>query len=244
MNKFAHIARFITLVAAFCFALSIATVSVHGASESKDAHGTTAEHATDGAHGAADAHGTDAAHGETDAHAADAAHGGGHGEGSLSPAKLKDLFWRVLNFIALMIILVKFGAKPIATALGGRQASVKNELEDLEMRRDEAEKQYREFEAKLATVEKDIDKIVDKAVAQAEVEKTKIIEKAEQAVDDMKRQAELAIQNEIVEARRDLKNDIADKAAVMAEELIIKNLTPEDQVKIIENYLDKVGAVQ
>jgi F-type H+-transporting ATPase subunit b len=30
----------------------------------------------------------------------------------------------------------------------------------------------------------------------------------------------------------------------MAEELIVKNLTPEDQVKIIENYLDKVGAVQ
>jgi len=30
----------------------------------------------------------------------------------------------------------------------------------------------------------------------------------------------------------------------MAEELIIKNLTADDQVKIIEDYLDKVGAVQ
>jgi F-type H+-transporting ATPase subunit b len=30
----------------------------------------------------------------------------------------------------------------------------------------------------------------------------------------------------------------------MAEELIIKNLTSDDQVKIIEEYLDKVGAVQ
>jgi F-type H+-transporting ATPase subunit b len=162
----------------------------------------------------------------------------------LAPAKLKDLFWRVLNFIALMIILVKFGAKPIASALGGRQESIKNELEDLDSRRDEAEKQYREFEAKLATVEKDIDTIVEKAVAQAEVEKGKIIEKAEKAVDDLKRQSELTIQNEIVEARRTLKNDIADQAAVMAEELIVKNLTPEDQVKVVENYLDKVGAVQ
>ena len=47
-----------------------------------------------------------------------------------------------------------------------------------------------------------------------------------------------------MEARRTLKNDIADQATVMAEELIVKNLTPEDQVKIIEDYLDKVGAVQ
>ena len=30
----------------------------------------------------------------------------------------------------------------------------------------------------------------------------------------------------------------------MAEELIVKNLTDDDQVKIIEDYLAKVGAVQ
>jgi F-type H+-transporting ATPase subunit b len=221
------------LLAALCFGLSIAASTLNAAEkQAADTHSATVEHATD------------AAHGQGDAHAAEGDHGGGHGEGSLSPAKLKDLFWRVINFIALMIILVKFGAKPIASALGGRQAAVKNELEDLESRRDDAEAQYREFEAKLATVEKDIDSIVEKAVAQAEVEKTKILEKAEQAVGDMKRQAELAIQNEIVEARRNLKNDVADQAAVMAEELIVKNLTPEDQVKIIENYLDKVGAAQ
>ena len=237
MNKFPYITRVFMLLAALCFSLSIAATTLYAAEkQAADSHSATVEHATDAAHGEADSHGGEAAHGDD--------HGDGHHEGSLSPAKLKDLFWRVVNFIALMIILVKFGAKPIASALGGRQTAVKNELEDLETRRDDAESQYREFEAKLATVEKDIDSIVEKAVAQAEVEKAKILEKAEQAVDDMKRQAELAIQNEVVEARRDLKNDVADQAAIMAEELIVKNLTPEDQVKIIENYLDKVGAVQ
>jgi F-type H+-transporting ATPase subunit b len=237
MQKLVPMSRLVMLIAALCFALSVAAITVVSASDkpaAADGHGGAVEQATDGAHDkAAEAHGT----------AAEAS-GGGHGEGSLSPAKLKDLFWRVLNFIALMIILVKFGAKPIASALGGRQQKVRDELEDLESRRDEAEKQYREFEAKLASVEKDIDSIVEKAVAQAEIEKAKIIEKAEKAVDDLKRASELAIQNQIVEARRDLKNEVADQAAVLAEELIVKNLTPEDQVKIIETYLDKVGAVQ
>ncbi len=236
MKKFVHISRLFMVVAALCFALSIASVTLLSASEkpaAADSHGVV-EQAADAAHGAgADPHA-----------AADDANGGGHGKGSLSSAKLKDLFWRVLNFAALMIILVKFGAKPIASKLGGRQQQVKDELDDLEKRRAEAEKQYREFEAKLATVEKDIDSIVEKAVAQAEVEKAKIIEKAEKAVDDLKRQSELMIQNQIVEARRELKNEIADQAAVMAEELIVKNLTPDDQVKIIETYLDKVGAAQ
>lgn len=164
--------------------------------------------------------------------------------GSLSSEKLWDLFWRVLNFAVLVFILVKFAAKPIASGLSGRQKAIKDEIESLEARRDAADKSYKEFTAKLSTVEKDIDSIVEKAVAQAEIEKAKIIEKAEQAANDIKRSAEMAIQNEVTEAKRNLKNEIADGAAVMAEELIVKNLTDEDQVKIIEGYLNKVGAVQ
>ena len=165
MRKFEKFARFFALVAALCFALSIGTVTIVSASSQDAGHTATLEHATAGdtAHAeAADVHGE----------AADA-HGGGHGEGSLSPAKLKDLLWRVLNFVVLIFLLVKFAAKPIGTALAGRQKKVKEELEDLEARRDAAEKSYKEFEAKLATVEKDIDSVVEKAVAQAEVEKKK-----------------------------------------------------------------------
>jgi F-type H+-transporting ATPase subunit b len=179
--------------------------------------------------------------GKADAHAATGEHAP---KNSLSPAKLKDLGWRVMNFIALMFILIKFGAKPIAAGLSSRKDKIKSEIQDLESRKAEAEKSYRDFEAKLASVEKDIDTIVEKAVAQAEIEKVRIIEKAEQAAADIQRQAEMAIQHEVMEARRMLKNDIADQAAAMAEELIIKNLTAADQVKIVEDYLVKVGAVQ
>ena len=235
MKKIERIARLLFLVAALCFALSVGTVSASSSTPAADsAHTATVQSsaAADGAHGVS----------AEDSHAEEGSHGAVGG--SLSAAKLKDLFWRVINFIALMIILVRFGAKPIGSALAGRQQKIRDELAELEARKAEAETSYRQFEAKLSTVEKDIDRIVEKAIAQAEVEKTKIIEKAEQSAEDIKRQAQLAIQNEIMVARRTLKNDVADQAAVMAEELIIKNLTSDDQVKIIEEYLDKVGAVQ
>jgi F-type H+-transporting ATPase subunit b len=179
---------------------------------------------------------------------ADAGHGeaaGGHAvANSLSAAKLKDLGWRIVNFIALMIILVKFGAKPIGNGLSARRNKIKDEIEHLEQKRTVAEDAYNEFQAKLASAESEIDKVVERAIAQAEVEKAKILEKAEQAAEDLMRSAEMAVQNEITEARRLLKNEVADQAAVMAEEIIVKNLTVDDQVKIIENYLEKVGAVQ
>lgn len=220
----------IVAAVALCFCLAVGTAW---------ASSSDTGHATAGSAGEAVAEATHSAEGPQTAE-------GSHGEagGSLSADKLKDLFWRVVNFAALMIILVKFGAKPIASGLAGRQKKIKDSIEDLESRRDKAEKTYREFETKLAGMEKEIDTIVDKAVAQAEIEKAKILEKAEKSAADMKRQAEMAVHNEIMEARRKLKNDIADQATAMAEELIRKNLTNDDQVKIIEDYLDKVGAVQ
>jgi len=180
--------------------------------------------------------------------AADNGHGaeaGGHAVyNSLSAAKVKDLGWRVVNFIALMIILVKFGAKPIGAGLSSRRKKIKDEIETLQLKRVEAENSYNAFQAKLSTVESEIDKVVERAIAQAEIEKAKILEKAEQGAADLMRAAEMAVQNQVTEARRTLKNEVAEQAAVLAEEIIVKNLTVDDQVKIIETYLDKVGAVQ
>ncbi len=110
-------------------------------------------------------------------------------------------------------------------------------------KRDTAESSYKEFESRLAGMEKEMEVIVERAIAQAENEKAKILEDAEKAAEDIKRQAEAAVQGEIVEAKRKLRDDIADQAAAMAEELIVKNLTPEDQVKITEQYLDRVCTV-
>ncbi|PIE72856.1 MAG: ATP synthase F0 subunit B [Deltaproteobacteria bacterium] len=177
-----------------------------------------------------------------DAHGQEAAGHQQHGN-PLSQVKLQDFGWRIVNFIALMIILVKFLAKPIGNALSGRREKIVLEIEELEQKRADAEKVYQEFQDKLATVEADIDKIVERAVAQAEVEKKKILEKAEAAADELKRSAEQAVNNEIVEARKQLRAEVAEKAAVMAEEIVKKNLNRDDQKLIIENYLARVEAM-
>jgi len=180
-------------------------------------------------------------------HGATAAKSEGHGEahgGSLAPAKLKDLFWRTVNFLALIVLLVKFLAKPIGAGLSGRQQQIKEDLDDLSIRRDEAEKSYKEFEVKLAGMEKEMELIVQKAIAQAQNEKERILADAERAAEDIKRQAEAAVQAELEDAKRLLRGEIAEQAAAMAEELIVRNLTPADQIAITEQYLERVGAVQ
>jgi F-type H+-transporting ATPase subunit b len=171
---------------------------------------------------------------------AEAAHGGG----SLSPAKLKDLLWRVLNFAVLLVVLIKVLSKPIANGLRARQQSIKEQFADLEERKAEADKAYQTFEEKLAAIDSEVNDIIQSAVAQGEAEKERVIEEANRAAADIKRQAEMAIQHELTEAKLRLREEVASQAVVMAEELIRKNLQETDQVQLIEDYLAKVGTVQ
>lgn len=168
---------------------------------------------------------------------------GGEG-GSLSPAKLKDLLWRVLNFAVLLVVLIKVLAKPVANGLRSRQQSITDQFADLEERKAEADSAYRDYEDKLAAIDEEISAIIQSAIAQGEAEKERIINEANRAAGDIKRQAEMAIQHELAEAKLKLREDVANQAVVMAEELIRKNLQDADQVKLIEDYLAKVGTVQ
>ncbi len=246
MKKVKQIVKMSLLITA-AFWLTLAVGSVWAAEAVHDGAAVSGSHSESIA---AD-YGTPGEHGEPviiDAAAMPVEHGaaGAHGavRNSLSPEKLKDLGLRVMNFVALMIILIKFGAKPIGEALSGRRRQVKDDLEAVEVKKADAERTYKEFSAKLASVEKDVGQIVEKAIAQAEIEKIKILERAEEMAEDIKRQAQMVVANEVTAAKRMLKNEIADQAAVMAEALIMKNLTADDQVKIVEDYLDKVGAIQ
>ncbi len=159
-------------------------------------------------------------------------------------AKWWDLLWRTLNFAVLLIVLIKVLAKPIANGLRARQQSIKEQFTDLEERKVKADSAYQTYEEKLASIDQEVSDIIQSAIAQGETEKSRIIDEASRAAEDIKRQAEMAIQHELAEAKLQLREEVANQAVVMAEELIKKNLQEADQVKLIEDYLAKVGTVQ
>ena len=162
----------------------------------------------------------------------------------LPTAKWWDLLWRTLNFAVLLIVLIKVLAKPIANGLHARQQSIKEQFTDLEERKAEADNAYKTYEEKLASIDQEVSDIIQSAVAQGEAEKERIISDANRAAEDIKRQAEMAIQHELAEAKLKLREEVSNQAVVMAEELINKSLQDADQVKLIEDSLAKVGTLQ
>ena len=204
----------------------------HAVQQAADYWPAAAEH--DSGSPAAAEHGP-AAHGQTGHET------GHHAAPMITGEKLKDLLWRVMNFAALVFLLVKFGGRPAARYFDDRRRGIADELKNMEARRDEAERACKEFEARLAGMEDEIALTVERAVAAAGKEKERILAEAEQAAQEIKRQAEAAVQAAMAAAQRGLQQEVAEQAAAMAEQLIVSNLTPADHVAIIEQYLDKSG---
>ncbi len=152
-----------------------------------------------------------------------------------------DLFLRTLNFVILVAILYKLLNKPIANFFSARQEDIKGKLEELEAKKLEAEKTAAEYKAKMATLEGETEKIIAELVAEGEAEKEKIIEAAGRQAEYLRQQAQLSIQQEIKLARESLQQEVAEMSVQAAEELLRKNMQPEDQSRLVQEFLSRVG---
>jgi len=164
--------------------------------------------------------------------------------GSGGMDKTKDLIWRTMNFVVLaggLIILLK---KPVAQALAGRRQGIKDQLEDLERQKREAEEQLSQYKQKLSQLEKEVEKIVAEYIKDGEAAKAKIIEEAKASAEKLQEQAKKNIAHEFEKAKKELRAEMASQAVAMAEELIKKNINDEDQKRIINEYLTKVVVAQ
>lgn len=165
--------------------------------------------------------------------------GGGHAEAA---GWVKTDWYRVMNFGVLAIALFLLLRKPAAQALNNRVKGISEELQDLEARKDVAEKQLAEYTAKLTGLDQEAEQIVQEYIRQGEEAKARILKEAEASAEKLKEQARKNIDYEFEQARLSLQKTITEKALAKAEQIIKQQITPDDQDRLVDEYLDKVVA--
>jgi F-type H+-transporting ATPase subunit b len=152
----------------------------------------------------------------------------------------KTDWYKVMNFAVLAVGLYLVVRKPVAGALDGRIQSIKEDLRVLEAEKAEAEKQLTEYNKRIATLDKEVEKIIEEYKQQGEAAKAKILASAKESAEKIEEQAKRNIENEFELARQKLRMDIFEQAVVRAEALVKGKITSEDQDRLVEEYLDKV----
>lgn len=167
------------------------------------------------------------------------AEAGGEHHGVTS-TQLKNLFWFTLNFLALCIILYKFLKKPVVDMFKSRQESILKQYNELLEKKKEAEARYIELQEKIKNLEKEAQEIYQNYVEQGMKEKERIIAEANAQAERIKQQAELYIQHEMEKAKAMLREEVAEASIKLAEELLRKNITEEDQKKIVKDFINEI----
>lgn len=150
--------------------------------------------------------------------------------------------WRVMNFTVLAVALVFILRKPLSQALSSRIKVIREQLDDLEAQKADAEKQLAEYNDKLAQLENEAEKIVEDYVRQGNEAKARILKEAEASAEKLQAQARRNIEHEFEQAKAELQKEIFEKSLVKAEEIIKGRISEEDQDRIVDDYLKKVVA--
>ena len=167
---------------------------------------------------------------------------GGSGEGSDHGGQLLDFGWRVINFIIFVGLAYWLFKDRIKEFFSGRRADIKLSLEEAMAAKEEAEKKFKEYSAKLDKATEEINEISEMIRAQGLAEKEKIIENAKITAERMKDDAQSRIEQETKKAKSQLRAEAVELSIQMAEEILKKNVSKKDHKNIVEDYLKSISS--
>lgn len=160
---------------------------------------------------------------------------------SLILPELDELVWGAISFTALFLLLRRYAYPAIKRSMEARSERIRKDLQAAEAQREEAEQMRAEYQAQLND---------------ARNEAARIIEEARQTADHLKRDQETRLQTELTELRAraaseidtakaraltDLRGEVAALAIGAAETVVQRNLDPETQTQLVEDYINQVA---
>lgn len=150
--------------------------------------------------------------------------------------------YKVMNFAVLAIGLFLLLRKPVSQALNGRIMGIKEQLSELEEKKEAAKKKLAEYNEKFLKLDKEAEQIVADYIKQGNEAKVRILKEAESAAVKLEEQAKKNIENEFKKAKSKLQKEILEQALVKAEEIIKNKIDAKDQDRLVDEYLEKVVA--
>jgi F-type H+-transporting ATPase subunit b len=155
-------------------------------------------------------------------------------------AKWRDLAWRIINFIIFVGILYLAAGKRIVQMLTSRRQQIRDDLEGLDFRREEADKKLRQVEAQIKDLDAQREKILADFQAQGENLKKAILAQAEEKAKQIKAQAQTAAAQEYKLATEKLRDELSEMIIEAAEKMIQRQLTKENHEKLVQQSLTRV----
>jgi len=162
-------------------------------------------------------------------------HGGGHGEHA--GWDVNALIASFVNFFVLISLFIYLFRDGLNSYLKSRRAAIEGELSEAARLRAEAETKHKEYTARLATLDQELEQIKRDMIAAGQKERDRIVAEAEEKAARMRKEAQFIVEQQVKQLRDDLTREAAEAAIGAAEALLTKSTTSFDQQRLAQEYL-------
>ncbi len=151
-----------------------------------------------------------------------------------------DIGITIVNLLVLFLILRKLLWKPVSEFLEKRRQLINDDLDNAQRNREEAQKLLEEHRQLVAQNKGEAAKIIDNAVRQADLRKDEIIAQAGQEAAALLEREKAEIAQEQAKVMQELREDISNLSVAVAEKMLARNLTAQDQEAIFTAVLEEL----
>ena len=152
------------------------------------------------------------------------------------------LLVQMVNFLILIVLLHRFLYKPLTQFLATRADGIKRSLEEAKAAREAAAKAQQEYEARIAATRREAAALRESAVREVEEERQRLLKVSRDEAARLLTEAKAQIEQEVKRAKDELRAEVVGLSLGVAERLIGRSLTTEDDRRLAEQVVQEIGA--
>ena len=151
------------------------------------------------------------------------------------------LAWTVLTFVLLLVVLKKVAWGPILDALEARENEIKEALNAAEKAREEAKRVSSDYEDAIRKAQAEAQQIISDAKTAGEKVKLDLEAVASEKADEIIEKAKAQIDAERIKVISEIKAVAVEISLSAAAKVIEKNLDSDDNRKLVNEALEGIG---
>lgn len=152
--------------------------------------------------------------------------------------------WKFVNLTIFVLALIYILRRPLGEAFRARREGIRRDLMRAQEERNAALAKLEEVETRLARLDAEVETVREQANSEAAAERERIKRATEEDARKLREQAQREIESAGKAARQELRRYAAEQSVRLAEEMIRRDMRPEDDERLVKLQVEELGGVK
>ena len=151
--------------------------------------------------------------------------------------------WRWVNLLIFVFLFYKILRRPVSEAMRARREGIRRDLMRAQEERNAALAKLEEVEHRLAKLDAEVAGVRAQSEREAAEERERIGRATQEETRKLREQAQREIESAGKAARQELREFAAEQSVRLAEEMIRRDIKPEDDARLVGLRIEELGGV-